>query len=489
MVARLPLEAGSARIGPGATKITESIMSTWQARRDVARRRAAPYGHAGRTGPDGERGAVLLLVLVLGALLIGFAGLAIDSAYVGTATQQLQSAADAAALSAVRMLHSETVIDGTYPLTRQAAIDIALVNKAASESVQLTANTANDAAGDIVVGVWNPSDGSFTPTTAGPNAVRVRARRTTTSAGGPIALFFGSAFGTSVLDAGRTATAVLTVDADPLVLLLATSGPGALDLNGTPVLDVSAGKIHSNSSDACSIDLVGTPSVSAMVTSMAGAGCYPPGSISGAVVTGGPVLPDPLADLLPDAASWNAYEAAMTVQAGTGGGTIGGSGTFAPGLYAGGIDLKSSDTVTLQPGVYMLGGHGLTMKGGASLSAPGATLLIDHGGQVDVSGNASLSILAPESGSFEGVAFFSHRQNAGGGPGSPEMRIGGTGDVDVQGIVYLPSGTFVMAGTPGNKQLGALIVHTLTNSGTSGFVVTGNGVPVSGGPELVFLVE
>jgi Flp pilus assembly protein TadG len=436
-----------------------------------------------------ERGSVLVIVVMLSLLLIGFAGLAIDSAYVGTAGQQLQSAADAAALSAARMLHSESVQDGTYPLTRQAAIDIALVNKAASDAVQLTANTPNAADGDIVVGIWNASTGSFTPTTSGPNAVRVRARRTATSAGGSLDLFFGLVFGTETLDVGRFATAVLTTDAAALVLLLAPSGPGALALNGTPVLDVTAGKIHSNSSDACSVDIVGSASVSAAVTSMVGAGCYPPGSITGPVVTGAGVIPDPLAGVLPDTAAWNAYKAGMTVRAGTGGGTIGGSGTFPPGSYSGGIDVKSSDSVTLQPGVYMLGGEGLTMKGGSSLAGDGVTLLIDLDADVDISGNASLSVAAPTSGTFEAVAFFSHRQNSGGGPGQPELKVGGTGDIEVTGIVYVPSGTFVMAGTPGNKQVGALIVHKLTNAGTSGFVVTGNGVPATGGVETAFLVE
>jgi Flp pilus assembly protein TadG len=436
-----------------------------------------------------ERGVVLIFVIVATVILLGFVGLAIDSAQVGTAAQQLQSAADAAALSAVRMLHSETVHDGTFPLTRQAAIDIALVNKAASESVQLTANSANTSDGDIVVGTWNPATKAFTPTTSGPNAVRVRARRTSTSAGGPLNLSFGAVFGTSALGVGRTATAVLSIDADPLVLLLATSGPGALDLNGSPILDVTAGKIHSNSPDACSINLVGTPAVSALVTSMVGAGCYPSGTITGSVVQGAPLIPDPLAGLLPDTAAWNAYKAGMPVRAGTGGGTIGGSGSFPPGSYSGGIDLKSSDTVTLQPGVYMLGGKGVTMKGGASLAGTGVTLLIDLNAHVDISGNAALSVAAPTTGSFNGVAFFSHRQNTGGGPGNPEMKVGGTGDVEVKGIVYAPAGAFVMAGTPGNKHLGALIVHKLSNAGTSGFVVTGVGVPVSGGPETAFLVE
>ncbi|MHC5211732.1 MAG: TadG family pilus assembly protein [Planctomycetota bacterium] len=432
---------------------------------------------------------MLVLVVVVSVLLIGFAGLAIDAAFVGSASQQLQSAADAAALSAVRMLNSETVHDGTFPLTRQAAIDIALVNKAASEAVQLSANTANATDGDIVVGTWNPVTGAFTPTTSSPNAVRVRARRTDASAGGQLDLFFGLVFGTPRLDIGRTATAVRSIDADPLVLLLAPSGPGGLDLNGTPILDVSAGKIHSNSSDACSVDIVGNAVVSAMVTSMVGNGCHPPGSISGAVVPGAAVVPDPLAGLLPDVPAWDAYKAGMPVLAGTGGGEIGGSGTFSPGYYSGGIDLKASSSVTLQPGVYMLGGKGLTMKGGASLSGTGVTLLIDLGADVDISGNADLTVIAPDTGTFEGVAFFSHRQNSGGGPGSPEMKVGGTGDIEVQGIVYVPSGTFVMAGTPGNKQLGAMIVCKLTNSGTSGFAVTGTGVPVSGGQATVFLVE
>jgi hypothetical protein len=199
---------------------------------------------------------------------------------------------------------------------------------------------------------------------------------------------------------GRTATAVLSIDADPLVLLLATSGPGALDLNGSPILDVTAGKIHSNSPDACSINLVGTPAVSALVTSMVGAGCYPSGTITGSVVQGAPLIPDPLAGLLPDTAAWNAYKAGMPVRAGTGGGTIGGSGSFPPGSYSGGIDLKSSDTVTLQPGVYMLGGKGVTMKGGASLAGTGVTLLIDLNAHVDISGNAALSVAAPTTGPF-----------------------------------------------------------------------------------------
>jgi hypothetical protein len=109
------------------------------------------------------------------------------------------------------------------------ALDIAVANFAASAPVQLDANPSNDAAGDIVVGVWDPSSRTFTPNLTMANAECVQARHAASSPGGPLSLQFGSAFGAPTTEVG--------VLGDPLVLALDPSGSGAVDLNGTPLRD------------------------------------------------------------------------------------------------------------------------------------------------------------------------------------------------------------------------------------------------------------
>ena len=69
----------------------------------------------------GERGAVLVYTAILGLLLIGILGLALDSAYVLTTAQQLQHAADAAALAGVRLVKAEADplnASNEFPVTR-----------------------------------------------------------------------------------------------------------------------------------------------------------------------------------------------------------------------------------------------------------------------------------------------------------------------------------------------------------------------------------
>jgi Flp pilus assembly protein TadG len=62
-------------------------------------RRAADGMHRPR-----HRGMVLVIVELLGFVLVGFLGLAIDGAFVLSAKQQVQTASDAAALAAARVV-------------------------------------------------------------------------------------------------------------------------------------------------------------------------------------------------------------------------------------------------------------------------------------------------------------------------------------------------------------------------------------------------
>lgn len=218
--------------------------------------------------------------------------------------------------------------------------------------------------------------------------------------------------------------------------------------------------MHVNSSDPCAIRLSGTPLLSALKVSTRGGICAAPGLIDGDLVVGVPVVPDPLAGQLPDDASWEGLKSGLSLPLGVHG-CINASGSFAPGYYPGGVSLSGQAAAILQPGIYLLGGGGLSLRAGATLAGAQAVLLIDRGGQVDVRGEANLRLTAPgpNPGLFSGVALISHRGNTG-----LAVSLGGTGEVHIQGTVYVPSGVFRMAGGP-RQALEALITDRLESVG------------------------
>jgi Flp pilus assembly protein TadG len=435
----------------------------------------------------GQRGVALIYTVLLGMLMIGFLGIAIDSAYILSTKQQLQHAADAAALAGVQKVKSE--LDPLYPLTRKSATDIAASNNAATLTVKLDANTINLPAGDIVVGVWDPFTKAFTPSLVTPNAVQVRAKRDTAHADGPLGLLFGPFFGTSSSDVGVVATAVMAPASDPLILILDPTRPNALRINGTNTVNAMAGRVHANSSNPCGISLVGTPLLSAMLTSVVGGACAPDGSIVGALDEGAAVVPDPLAHLLPTTADWDVFKAAMPLPLGPAG-RIDATGTYSPGFYPRGIEAASSEQITLLPGYYMLGKSGskggIDLQGSAFVTGKGVTLFIDKGAEASISGSgAGMDVTPPGLGDpFQGVTIFTHRQST----GPSVIKITGGGLFKLEGYIYCPGGELIMGGTPG-KEVGGMIVYTAKTEGTTGYVFTGKGITISKGPDYPFLVE
>ena len=458
-----------------------------------------------------ESGISIIFVAVMAIFLIGIMGLAIDSAFVLSTAQQLQQAADAAALAGARLVQSE--IDPTdpsnpYTLTRQAAIDVALANVAAKTAVAIDANIANDPNGDIVVGIWDKAGGVFIPDLLAPNAVKVRALRTPDKADGPLALIFGPAFGKESSNVGVSATAAVGASGGPLMVILNPTLSGALSLNGTVHMAVN-GDIHVNSPAACAADLEGEPEKLQVFTNKVcvnGTACYNSSAIKGTVVEeeSDCVVPDPLASVLPTVADWNAERAALlaiTPLDGSGNPLqiIDKSGTFSPGYYSRGLSLSAGMTVTLEPGTYMFGPpNGITLKGSSFVTAgnvnagqcadgfAGVTLLIDQSAKVDVSGNgAGMAVTAPTTGPFAHIAMMHHRANS----GSSQSKITGGGAFVIRGYLYVPTGEAVIGGGPG-KAIGAMVVDRLSNAGTTSFTITGCGIPTDpSAPIGTYLVE
>lgn len=133
--------------------------------------RTRPLGTTARV----RRGSVLVIAATSFLVLCGFAAMVIDLGYVGVVESQLQTSTDAAAMGAARLLDGTT--DG-FSAARTAAVEIASVNPADGAAVVVDPNAANDANGDVVLGVWDGT--SFSADLSAPadvNAVLVRTER------------------------------------------------------------------------------------------------------------------------------------------------------------------------------------------------------------------------------------------------------------------------------------------------------------------------
>lgn len=180
-----------------------------------------------------QHGAVLPLVAVCLIVLVAFIALAVDLGRFFVSRNELQNAADAAALGATRQLakiYQSSAYQALSP-TEQRNYDVTLENLwdtahkdnvvvvTTAQTVAYQNQAANEAividSADVQLGAWEPDDpdgdgDSFRPDNIRPTAVRVTARRDTSNVAGNIATFFAGIFGVEDFSVAARATAALT---------------------------------------------------------------------------------------------------------------------------------------------------------------------------------------------------------------------------------------------------------------------------------------
>jgi len=448
-------------------------------------------------GPIARRGAVLVWVAVSGVLLIGLVGLAMDAGVVLLAGSHLQIAADAGSLAGARLVRNA---DSDIP--REAALAIALENKAAGIHVRLDPNSTNLSDGDIVIGRYHriredhcarelccETPPCFFPQLETPNAVKVVARRTSNSGHEPVPLVFGAAplFDVQGIDVTRSATAMIAGSTAAGVIVLDPYSDCTLEISGNAVLDLQSApgwdgdtSIQVNSSDSCALCGDGSSlQIHAPESNIVG-------SSDGYCFSGDPALdtylnpdsppaPDPLRDLAPP-------------PIGPDRGEIRKSGIYPPGYYSGGVDINQG-TVDLGPGIYVFGGTsnkgGLRVGARSGLNAVNVLLYIKSG-KVDLSGAGSITITPMTEAvntnpDYIGISIFQARNNP-----TPAQIIGNS-SMNLQGTYYFPNALLEVGGTGialGNQ----LIVYQLRLHGSGEFNILYDGrFPTLAGK--VFLVQ
>ncbi len=329
------------------------------------------------------RGISLIWVALMGVIMTGLMGLAIDTSYCLWAAHRLQIAADASAMAGAQY------VSGNITGARQAALTIAQANTVAGQALLLDSNNGNAATGDVVVGVFDTSKGTFTPTVSSPNAVEVNARRTSSSLGGALGLFFGPAFGVQTINLTRSAIAISAGSQMPGLLLLDSNASAALSATNGTTINVT-GTIYVNSSNSQAVKTSGVMHINSTAIDVVGGVSGGP-TVSGTLKTGATAFADPFASL--PAPTWNPAADKGKVQ---------GSGSqvfnLQPGYYSGGIQASGSTVINMAPGIYVLGGTGIDISNQVSINATGGVFIyITGNGAVNLTGQGVVNITAPTS--------------------------------------------------------------------------------------------
>jgi len=161
------------------------------------------------------------MVLVFAALLLvglmTICALTVDVGYLCVARAELQRTADAAALAGVSVMQDMADLNSTpnpasvASTSRTVACQYSAWNPCRSVTVVLPRNDANAASGDLVLGHYHSTTGTFDPQDTKYNSAYVRVRRDSVQ-NGPVSLFVAPVFGYRSVEMSMDAAAYMETD-------------------------------------------------------------------------------------------------------------------------------------------------------------------------------------------------------------------------------------------------------------------------------------
>ena len=364
------------------------------------------YGKNARKFVNDTSGAVLLYVAFMSTVVLGIAGLAIDTGHWYASQRAAQGAADAAAVAAARELAwSDDIADLTA-----AANELALMNgfEAAAVTVNhppLNGPSAGNS-GAVEVIVQQPTPGFFSTLFLGDGGVEVSARSVAGSVGGAPAC---------------------------LIALEPTERYGLLLTGGSSIV-ADGCMLQINSANEKAMKLGGSGAgITADVTAVVGdieAGAE---LISPEAQISAPAMADPLASLAPPPYDSSTCDETNYLTGSSA--TV----TLNPGVYCGGIKVESGADVTFNPGIYIIKDGQLLAKSGSMMTGDGVGFYFTgDDATFELTGGASAHFSAPTSGPMAGVIFYADPVTAPNDEKSASV-VGGGGDTVFEGTLYFPN--------------------------------------------------
>lgn len=365
-----------------------------------------------------KRGNILVIASATLPLLIGSAGLATDTIQWSLWKRQLQRAADSAAIA------------GVYDRMQTNNTDT--VSSTVSRDLTLNQHTG--------IGLETGFPQIAFPADAGTQTKQVQVTLAVRKN-----LTFSSLFMAQApqIRASATAASVPGTDDYCLVSLEKTTKSG-INVSGNATITMDCG-IITNSVSPNAAAASGNSSVTATVVASAGGiqqsnnwnvGKYDPFV---------PALADPYASLTPDPAEMGCAANPPSLSGSNGAGT-----TANPGCYSS-INVGSNKKLTLNPGVYYISGGGINVQG-TLVATGGVSIILTNKdpsptaniGSFDMNAQAELTIEAPTSGKWKGMAIYQDRRAVDNSPtgnissNSPN-KINGGSTGTIQGVLYFPT--------------------------------------------------
>jgi hypothetical protein len=395
-------------------------------------------------------------------VLLGFAALAVDVGLNWAARTSAQTAADSAALAGASRLLAD---GGAAALltVEQGLTD----NGITLPGVANWATDGNEANGEVVcwtLPAGTPGPGANCPN--GSNALEVVTP----------AIEVEYAFAPLLGEGSRSIKAKAAAAAGPaapnncVLCVLDEDDEAALVSSAVGGIDVDGGGIVVNSDDSDAVLLTGTGAVSADQIRVVGGIDLPiSGSLLPPAETGGPPVPDPLADLPPPNGLPIPPTPDPTPQR-----DITADETLSPGVYEY-ITVRDGATLTLEEGVYVVtnfepspsphSGFRVLDGGRVESTGDGATIYLacdgypdpcdgDAGARFRLDPGSEFVVSPPATGEYAGLSIFADAGNT----RSQQLR----GDVTLNGAVYAARARLVLFGLADVQVNSLVVVDRLT---------------------------
>ncbi len=371
-----------------------------------------------------DKGATAIITGVVISVLMGFTALAVEVGLWYGDRRASQTAADAAALGAGYEIY-----------------------EVGSDSTDITAAGEADADRN---GYTNGADGVVltvnSPPLAGPDAGNEYAAEVILEK--PRATLRSSLFlGGGEVSIKTRAVAVVRPSGPFCVLALDLSGAESLKFGGTTDLTLESCGFIVNSDSPAAMSLIGGAYVEASYADIYGGYTESANSdlylddpdYGGAPHTGVDPLPDPFEHLDIPAGSGCDFNNFQTDNNNNAWG--GAPEPLTPGRYCNG--LKVRNIAHMAPGNYVIVGGTFRVVSGATLTTdPGVTIFLTGSAgdyaQVDIAGGSTVNIIAPTTGTYQGIAVFQDRDAPPASDVSANTFNGGS-SMEIKGAIYIPN--------------------------------------------------